>query len=270
MKKILTTVCVLLVLLLLSSCCEKDYQLMQDEQEISSIEIVSLKYAISNSDEQKEISVCTVENISDFMKNFHEISWKFKSPPSRSYYLQNQTVIKIIYKNGEYELISPVGKKTFRYKEEGKLSGIFHGTKVLNDTQFSKLIAKYVANDNLKLEYNFLGQESSDISNIQIVELGEFDDNECIPEQQTLIEEIEDISGFLEKFAKLDCYLNVNNPTRVKDNSVVIKICYNGGYYELIGADGQSTSYYENNAFDGYRYFNKEQFSQLIEEYVGK
>ena len=276
MKKAVSfTLAILTILCLIcSSGCGlyrlHNYNLSQEQNQINSIEIVSIKYAGVESNKSEEIMICEIENISDFLEDFSEINCKLKHPPARSYLFRRQTAVKITYHNGEYEWISPIGKAIFQHNENGNLLPVFDGRKTLDAVQFADLISKHIATDNVKLEYNFLNK-STEISAIEIVQLGNFSDENFIPEQQTVIATVVEISEFLEKFSEIDCYLNLKQPTRVRDQSIAIKISYKEGDYELIDAFGQSTSYYEEDTtFDGYRYFDEAQFSNLISEYMNK
>ena len=140
---------------------------------------------------------------------------------------------------------------------------------IQKDYQFAALIKKYVKGEALKTEYNFLDRESN-ISSIQIVKVGKYKFSWIIPEQQTVICEIDDVSEFLQKFKGIDCFLNKGTPTKVDSYEKAIKITYEGGYYELIDCDGQTKSYYDEDPYDGFRYFDEQQFENLINEYVGK
>ncbi len=270
MKKILsliTTGLSALLFLMLFVGCKQEYPFIQDKSEISLIEIVSLKYVFVESGDPEEIIICEVENISDFLNDFSRIDFDYRYPPTFTNYVNTPTVVKITYENGEYEWICPSGKGTYRHSNE---SLVFHGTAVLNDDQFAYLITKYVGNNPVKLEYNFIDR-ITEISAIEIVKLGKSQYESQIPDNQTVIAKVEDTSEFLMKFAELDCFLSTQIPTRVPDDSIVIRISYNDGSYELISANGQSKSFLgDTYAFDGYRYFDKTQFSDFINEYISQ
>ena len=117
-----------------------------------------------------------------------------------------------------------------------------------------------------KKNYRFLN-DTSEIHSIEIVTLGPPQDGDIIP-QQTVVCKVEDISGFLQDFSKVDCFSQMP-PSEVRELSTVIKITYNNGEYELIDSEGQSQFY------DGYYYFycgsyhlDEEQFQNLIKKYM--
>lgn len=278
MKKLVSlaiSLIIILYFLTCSGCDSEDYHFLQDQSQISSIEIVSIKYAYDDKTDGEEILVCKIENVSEFLEDFCQIELDYKHPPNRNRYLQRQTVVKITYNNAEYEWISPVGATCFRL--DG--SDIFYGSTTLDDKQFADLITKYVAEDNMKLEYNFL-KSNTEISSIEIVKLGRFDEDCTVsqPPEQTVVGNVENVSEFLDSFSEMDCYFNAKYPTSVQDNSNAIKIHYTFDYtegdyelYELIDAYGQSIFGYEQYfAFNGYRYFDENQFSNLIEKYINK
>lgn len=261
MKKLLSLiVCSILCLSFFTGCTPKGYTLSQDKENISSIQIVSLKYVYGEYENEvpEEILICDIENISEFLEDFSQMEVERINPPYDLSAITNATAIKIVYNNGEYERIFPYGTET---------ETNFYGSITIDKNQFFALIKKYVKEGALKTEYNFLDRESK-ISSIQIVKVGEYKFSWIIPEQQKIICEIDDVSEFLQKFKGIDCFLNKGTPTKVSAYEKVIKITYEGGYYELINWDGQTKSYYDEDPYDGFRYFDEEQFANLIEEYV--
>ena len=261
MKKTLSIIfCAILCLSFFTGCTPKEYTLSQDKENISSIQIVSLKYVYGEDENEvpEEIPICEIENISEFLEDFSQIEVDSIHPPYRLEALAGDTVIKIVYNNGEYERIFPHGNDT---------ADNFNGTNVLDEEQFAALIKKYVKEGALKTEYNFLDRESK-ISSIQIVKVGKYEFSWRIPEEQTVICEIDDVSGFLQKLKSVECFLNKGTPTKVDSYEKVIKITYEGGHYELIDWDGQTKSYYDEYPYDGFRYFDEQQFESLINEYV--
>ena len=262
MKKVLTLVfCTILCFAVFSYCIKnKEYKFTQSKDNINSIQIISLKYTYgeSESDVPEEIVVCEIENISEFLEDFSNIKVQSINPPYDLSAITNATAIKIVYNDGEFERIFPYGKDT---------ADNFNGTITLDENQFADLIKKYVKEQDFKIEYNFLDQESA-ITSIQIVRVYNYEFEWLLPKNQTVICEIDDIDTFLQKFSKVDCYLNKGTPTKVRPNKNIIKINYEGGHYELIDVNGQTKAYYDDGAYDGYRYFDKEQFENLISEYV--
>ena len=117
------------------------------------------------------------------------------------------------------------------------------------------------------VNYKYLDDPDQIIS-IEIVKCGEINSNGELP--QTLISKVENTNQFLQDFEKLECKLIFTDPTGVGTNIVAIKFNYPNGEYELISAGGQANytvqrgfQYYE-----GDRYFNQEQFDNLISKYT--
>lgn len=120
----------------------------------------------------------------------------------------------------------------------------------------------------IQTKYEFL-HDSSEISSIEIVEVGEKNSQGNI--EQNTIYIIENIEVFMRDFAKVDCYILYSDPTGIENNTTVIKVIYNNNDYELIGADGQAQ--YINGKYDnyvGYRYFDRDQYESLLLKYSFK
>ena len=254
--------------LCLQTGCNRKHEYPLRESEIVSINIVSLKH------DREKTTICQIENVSDFLNDFKKIEVRRKSPPRDGSWLNTQTAVEIEYSDGTFKWIVPAGSLRSFYKDTGDLGTVFHGSNMLDDKQFADLIAKYVGKSDLKLEYHFL-QSSTEIEAIEIVRLGKSkNDLGLIPKEQTVIGKVDNISEFLKEFEQLDCYLNINQPTKVEEDSIAVKISYSGGEggnYELINAHGQSISYYTcENYNNGLRYFDEEQFANLIEKYIDK
>lgn len=122
-----------------------------------------------------------------------------------------------------------------------------------------------------KKAYEFMNDES-EISTIEIVKLCEYD-QEKGEYQEQLISTVEDHEAFLSDFKKVDCYNHWMDPSGVFEDDIVIKIYYENGEYELIHYSGQGEYRHLEDGrsffaeYAGYRYFDEEQFNQLIEEY---
>jgi hypothetical protein len=143
------------------------------------------------------------------------------------------------------------------------------GVNTFDQQEFANFLKKYIGSDPVKLEYAFIHPETY-ITSVEVVRVGVAERSWRVQNDQTTICVIEDIPDFLNRFSQIDCYLNKEKNTRVKDNSVVFKICYDDVAYELVGVDGQSRVYGVDNEvpFEGYRYFDEKQFSELIEFYI--
>lgn len=117
------------------------------------------------------------------------------------------------------------------------------------------------------MDYRFL-HSMEEIDAIEIVKI-DIDNSTGIIEQISICS-IEDIDTFMDDFSRVTCYWHYSDPTAPGDDARVIKIGYNNGEYELIAADGQSQ--YTNDRlfqyYTGYRYFDEEQFDELISKYV--
>lgn len=265
MKKILSFIICFIEFLSIIFCtgCQYIYPFQQKQSEIASVEIVSLKYVSSLDSKPEEIVICNIENISEFMSDFSKMEIKTVSPPNRLEAFQTPTTIKITYHDGTFEQIAPMGSMV------GHPDGFrnFYGVNTFDNDEFSTLIEKYVGTTPIKLEYNFLLPET-EITSVEIVKLGMSEYWYKSPEEQYSICQIENITDFLKQFSEVVCFLNVAPPTKVEDESIVFKISYGDDCYEFIGVNGQSKVYYDHSPFDGYRYFEEQQFSRLIDLYI--
>lgn len=123
----------------------------------------------------------------------------------------------------------------------------------------------------VKAKYNYL-YEQSEITEIQIVEITEYitgDDGFTIPKLKTICV-IDDIYDVIHDLSDIDCYSQYTDPLGVSIGSIGFKFQYDNGDYELICANGQARYFagqkYQNYA--GYRYFDDEQFKDLIDKYT--
>lgn len=135
----------MLIVSVLLSCCgcirKKKYEFLQDTANICSIQIVEIGKRDDNG-EIKQTTICIIENIEAFLKDFSEVdcSSVFRDPAPLS---GNETVIKILYTDGNYELIAYYAQSKF-------YDGYLHwyaGYYVFNEEQFDGLIIKYTNTD---------------------------------------------------------------------------------------------------------------------------
>lgn len=115
--------------------------------------------------------------------------------------------------------------------------------------------------------YEFL-YTPEEIISIEIVAVGEeFIDG--VIEHSTICK-IEDTEKFINEFYQLDCYMHFTDPEELGTNVVSIKLNYKDGEYELISAEGQAryTKERQFQYYKGYRYFDQEQFDNLISKYT--
>ena len=121
-----------------------------------------------------------------------------------------------------------------------------------------------------KAEYEFL-QDVSEINTIEIVKIGvSKEGEEIIP--MTSISIVNDKENFLREFLQINCYCNPGDPQGVVENAKVIKVIYNNGEFELIDVGGQSTYTLDRQYkhYAGFRYFDDNEFNELISKYCGR
>ena len=112
--------------------------------------------------------------------------------------------------------------------------------------------------------------EVDSVNSIQIVNLGEFNSEENRFEYEVLAE-ISDYQAFANQINETDRSVNWGDPVPMKSQSIVIKINYSNGDFDLLHWDAQlfyhsETEYYGT----GYYFFDKEQFDALISDYINE
>lgn len=121
-----------------------------------------------------------------------------------------------------------------------------------------------------KTDYEFL-QDVSEIQSIEIVILRDVEDVDgTITPIFDLVQTVQDIESFLKDFSDVDCYNRISDPSCADQGTRIIKITYNNGDYEFIGASGQSN--YKNGVYTywgGYHSFDDVCFEELLTKYSG-
>lgn len=145
MKKIvILIVCLICFICLLSSCRHQEaYSFLNSIEEILNVSIVSISFDENGVMTQTEIE--KIVNTDAFLDDFSNIGCYtyYGDPAGVTPEGISDTVIKILYTNGEYELINWSGQakhtteKGFRY---------YAGYSVFDETQFESLIAMYLTN----------------------------------------------------------------------------------------------------------------------------
>ena len=129
------------VCFVLASCRHKEtFQFLHSTDEITAVSIVSLTF-----DENKQLvqtELTTVEDTNAFLRDFRSVDCYtyFGDPAGITPEGRNATVIKISYRNMDYELINWNGQA--EYKTEKGLN-YYTGFSVFDEKQFSALIFKY-------------------------------------------------------------------------------------------------------------------------------
>ncbi len=123
-----------------TSCISKTFDMLQTKDGISEISLIELTF--SNESELIQTELQSVENIDDFLTDFNKIEcaqW-FGDPCGVTEKGKDAFVIKILYENGEYELINWNGQATYTL-DRGL--NYYDGYSIFNEDQFFSLIEKY-------------------------------------------------------------------------------------------------------------------------------
>lgn len=134
---------IFLILLTLSSCGNNKYEFLNGHAQISSIEIVKLGTYDAEKDAFNETVIVTIEDQDCFLAEFNKISFSslWASPQG---VFEDETVIKITYQNGEYELIDHDGQGNYQHFD-GFPSNFdaYSGYTIFDQEQFQALIETY-------------------------------------------------------------------------------------------------------------------------------
>lgn len=119
-----------------------------------------------------------------------------------------------------------------------------------------------------KTDYQFLNSESNIVS-IEIGYVEEINTENVITQDFITINTLtnDQFTIILEELRKIECFMYFTDPKTLKNGSNGIKITYNNGDFEIIGADGQAKykdGYYRT---DGYYYFDDDMFQELIDNW---
>ena len=114
-----------------------DYDFLNDTSEILTIEIVVINEFVAYSEPLYE-TICLIEDEQEFLNDFSKIECNKRFSDPKEIY-KNVPVIRIAYKNNEYEFINYIGQETSRNAYGNNVS--------LNEEQFISFIEKYVGMD---------------------------------------------------------------------------------------------------------------------------
>lgn len=144
MKKYISII-ILVFSLLCASCRHREtYKFLYGQDTISSISIVNISFP-EGWKKTKEIihtEISTIDNFPLFLKDFHNVDCYtyFGDPTGVTEEGISAIVIRIIYNNGDYELINYCGQA--EYTNTNGLN-FYAGFSVFDKDQFDQLIDKY-------------------------------------------------------------------------------------------------------------------------------
>lgn len=142
MKKIFALLVALICLCLISCNVQVRYSFMHSTNDISAVYVVTISF--DEEDELTETELAEIEDIGEFLKDFRSLDcyeW-FGDPcgPTEDY--KEDTVVKICYNNGDYELINWCGRAKY-FDEEERLR-YYSGYNVFDEEPFELFLADYL------------------------------------------------------------------------------------------------------------------------------
>ena len=142
---------VVLFVLLLCGCYKQvEYPFLHEQTEISSIEIVMVGEPHEQGPNEQIVFV-TIDDIDSFMEKLKNLNcYKHVGDPLGIW--PNQMAVKIIYSNGEYELINESGQAKYTIEKKYDNFSAFYW---FDDEEFETLLASYLGTDVQKAESDF-------------------------------------------------------------------------------------------------------------------
>jgi len=144
MKKWLTILTVILLCFSFAACRSREtYNFLHPVNEIYSVSIVDLSF-----DENEQLIQTEVHRINDivsFLKDFRALDCYtyFGDPTGVTLEGVEDTVIKISYNNGEYELINWRGQAEYTISRG---FDYYSGFSIFDETRFHELLSNYLPN----------------------------------------------------------------------------------------------------------------------------
>lgn len=141
MKKLFIGFAMVLLCFIFSSCrVQETYRLLNPQEEISEISIISISFDGKGSVRQTELR--KVDDQNAFLNDFRNVDCYiyFGDPTGITEEGVQANVIKFTYSNGEYELINWNGQADYTHKNG---FNFYAGLSVFNEAQFQALITKY-------------------------------------------------------------------------------------------------------------------------------
>ena len=142
MKKVIVTLEIILILFCFASCRQaKTYSLLNPGDEIDSISIVTVSFNDDSDIVQTQMK--KVEDVQVFLNEFSNIDCYtfYGDPRGLTNEGEEDTVIKICYKNGEYEMINWSGQANYTIKRGFRF---YAGYSIFDEDQFELLLSEYI------------------------------------------------------------------------------------------------------------------------------
>ena len=141
MKKIFAIFPMLFCIILVSCRHQDNYSFLNNRNEISSISIVMVSF--DDAGQIVETELQQIENVDSFLEDFQKINCYtyYGDPLGLTEEGVEASVIKIVYKNNEYELINWNGQATYTNETGFRY---YAGYNVFDESQFNSLIQSYI------------------------------------------------------------------------------------------------------------------------------
>lgn len=266
MKKYLVFISIVLIIASLTSCVSSKLKMLQETNQIKSIEIVEAYYDW-NEDVPVQKKMIEVQDAESFINKLLDIDYSVPILPSSPSGIEYSSLaIKISYENGDYELLSRTDKTIYsddRY-DGYKVFGSF------DYDQFESLINSYLDSCS-KAEYYFMHDESN-ISTIAIVETY-FDTKQEDPYCTNDVSIIENIDSFLLDLQNTDycySYRETEDSLYEDEHKKAVRISYDNGDYEIFSNNLRCQYISTTDTTVMHTYigdFDQDQFNALIEKY---
>ena len=144
MKKGFTIFTVILLCFSFAACRVREtYDFLHPDDEICSVSIVDLSF--DENEQLIQTEVHRVDDIVSFLQDFRTLDCYtyFGDPTGVTLEGEEDTVIKISYNNGEYELINWRGQAEYTISRG---FDYYSGFSIFDETQFHELLTDYMSN----------------------------------------------------------------------------------------------------------------------------
>ncbi len=140
MRKIVICVYMICIMMVTSGCKIKtEYEFINEETRVSAIEIVLVGEGRPYTPNEQEV-LTTINDINEFLSEFKELNcYKHIGDPLGIW--PDTIAIKVIYDNGEYELIAAMGQATYTLEEQYRN---FNAGKYFEHEQFDQFLSNYL------------------------------------------------------------------------------------------------------------------------------
>ena len=214
---------------------EKEYELLHDAMQITTIEIIEVEELHPNLGVSGRV-LATITDKEAFLQDFSQVT-SYTKDFMYSVIEGGAIGVKIAYNNGEYEIITGMGELKYYVLDKYSSIGLYNLPHFrFEASQWNALLDKYTTNTTASLIYDV-----SMVEKVEIVDVGEYVSTGY---EEIVLVDIPNVSDFLEAFLVLPCRVGGVMPALEKQ-ARAIKLTYNTQEYEYIYYNGKFACVYQ-------------------------